>query len=72
MAACCGVQLGSEVTCVGSVYLTMCFKYKQKRMNERLNAKLISAAGDCVRRVRDRMVEVNAEVPQHIPASLLR
>lgn len=41
-------------------------------MNEGLNAKLISAAGDCTRRVRDRIVEVNTEVPQHIPASLLR
>lgn len=65
-------QPGSEVTCVGSVLLTMCFKYKQDCLNERLNAKLISAAGGCTRRVRDRIVGVNAEVSQHIPASLLR
>lgn len=68
---CCGVQV-SEVTCVGNGQISMWFKYKQAGVNGRLNAGLISFAGDCRDKVRDGIVGVKAGVPQHIPASLLR
>lgn len=43
----CGIEHGSEVMCVGSGQLAMCFKHKHDCVNERLNVRLISVAGDC-------------------------
>lgn len=37
-----------------------------------LIAKLIVAAGDVMRKIRDCVVGVNAEVPQHVSASLIK
>lgn len=37
-----------------------------------LIAKLIVAAGDAMRKIRDCVVGVNAEVPQHVSASLIK